>query len=95
MSREAVIIDTQSANLDPAVFDDPTEMDIHRSPNPHLIFGHGAHRCIGAELARMELQVALGSLLQRFPTLALAVPAKDIPFTGGMLRGPACLPVTW
>ena len=92
---EAVIIDTQSANLDPAVFDDPTEMDIHRSPNPHLIFGHGAHRCIGAELARMELQVALGSLLQRFPTLALAVPAEDIPFTGGMLRGPACLPVTW
>ncbi|MDX2600826.1 cytochrome P450 [Streptomyces caniscabiei] len=92
---EAVIIDTQSANLDPAVFDDPTEMDIHRSPNPHLIFGHGAHRCIGAELARMELQVTLGSLLQRFPTLALAVPAEDIPFTGGMLRGPACLPVTW
>ncbi len=92
---EAVIIDTQSANLDPAVFDDPTEMDIHRSPNPHLIFGHGAHRCIGAELARMELQVSLGSLLQRFPRLALAVPAEDIPFTGGMLRGPACLPVTW
>ncbi|MDX3643157.1 cytochrome P450 [Streptomyces sp. MB09-02B] len=92
---EAVVIDTQSANLDPAVFDDPTEMDIHRSPNPHLIFGHGAHRCIGAELARMELQVALGSLLRRFPRLALALPAQDIPFTKGMLRGPACLPVTW
>lgn len=92
---EAVIIDTQAANLDPAVFDNPTEMDIHRSPNPHLIFGHGAHRCIGAELARMELQVALGSLLQRFPRLALGIPAEDIPFTTGMLRGPACLPVTW
>lgn len=92
---EAVVIDTQAANLDPAVFDDPDAMDFHRSPNPHLIFGHGAHRCIGAELARVELQVALGMLLQRFPRLALAIPPEDIAFAGGVLRGPACLPVTW
>ncbi|WP_159765738.1 cytochrome P450 [Streptomyces sp. HM190] len=92
---EAVVIDTQAANLDPAVFDEPTEMDFHRSANPHLIFGHGAHRCIGAELARMELQVAAGSLLRRFPELALAIPRDAIEFTGGVLRGPACLPVTW
>jgi nocardicin N-oxygenase len=92
---EAVVIDTQAANLDPAVFDDPAEMDFHRSPNPHLIFGHGAHRCIGAELARVELQVALGALLRRFPRLALAIPPQDIAFAGGVLRGPACLPVTW
>lgn len=92
---EAVVIDTQAANLDPAVFDDPDAMDFHRSPNPHLIFGHGAHRCIGAELARVELQVALAMLLQRFPRLELAIQPEDIAFAGGVLRGPACLPVTW
>ncbi|MEV0221380.1 cytochrome P450 [Streptomyces sp. NPDC050704] len=92
---EAVVVDTQSANLDPATFDRPAEVDFHRSPNPHLIFGHGTHRCVGAELARLELQIALGSLLERFPGLALAVPVGDIEFTTGILRGPVALPLTW
>src|SRR5262249_1327471 len=60
----------------PCVFDHPEEMDFHRPVNPHLAFGRGAHHCIGASLARMELQVAIGSLLHRFPRLELAGEAE-------------------
>lgn len=62
----------------------------------HLTFGHGARHCIGAPLARMELHAAIGQLVQRFPTMRLAVPAqqprrrRDI-LSGGLVD----LPVTW
>lgn len=61
-----------SANHDPAVFAAPERFDPERSPNPHLAFGLGLHYCIGAPLARVELQAALRTLLRRFPELRLA-----------------------
>ncbi|WP_018467146.1 cytochrome P450 [Calidithermus timidus] len=60
-----------SANHDPAVFADPEAFDITRNPNPHLAFGAGLHYCIGAPLARVELQTALRVLLERLPELRL------------------------
>ena len=64
-----------SANRDPLVFDHPDRMDVGRDPNPHIGFGSGIHFCIGAPLARLELQISLPLLLERFPRLAL----KGIP----------------
>lgn len=93
---EAVIVNTQAANRDEGVFDHPEELDLTRNSNPHMAFGHGVHHCLGAQLARLELQVALSSLLLRFPTLCLAVPAEEVPWkTGLLVRGPKALPVTW
>jgi cytochrome P450 len=78
------------------VFADPERVDITRSPNPHLGFGHGVHHCLGAQLARVELQVALGALLARCPDLRLAVPAAELALRPGMaIRGPLALPVIW
>ncbi len=58
-----------AANRDPAVFEDPDELDIQRAPNPHLAFGGGIHACAGMAVARLEAKVAIGRLLQRFPRL--------------------------
>lgn len=93
---ESVIVNTQAANRDESVFDRSEELDLTRNNNPHMAFGHGIHHCLGAQLARLELQVALGSLLQRFPTLHLAVPYEEVPWkTGLLVRGPKALPVSW
>lgn len=61
-----------AANRDPAKFPDPERFDIGRTPNDHLAFGGGVHHCLGAHLARMEAQIAIGTLVRRFPTLELA-----------------------
>ncbi|MBF6341375.1 cytochrome P450 [Nocardia abscessus] len=93
---EAVLVHPQSGNRDEAVFTTPEALDLTRKDNPHMAFSHGAHYCIGAPLARLELQVALGALLRRFPRLRLAVPMTEIPWkTGLMMRGPQALPVSW
>jgi len=60
-----------SANRDPLAFDRPGVMDVGRDPNPHLGFGSGIHFCLGAPLARLELQISLPLLVERFPRLAL------------------------
>ncbi|NUT53773.1 MAG: cytochrome P450 [Saccharothrix sp.] len=90
---DAVFVNNVAANRDPSVFENPNQLDFHREHNPHIMFGHGAHHCIGAPLARMELQVALGTLLKRFPGLRLA---GDVAFKKGrLIRGPLSLPVGW
>jgi cytochrome P450 len=79
---DVVIASLNGANRDPAAAGvDPEIFDPTRVPRSgHLAFGHGIHRCIGAELARMELRIALPALLRRFPDLALAVPAEQLSF---------------
>jgi cytochrome P450 len=85
-----------SANRDPSVFTDPDRLDVTRAQNPHLGFGHGSHHCIGARLARMELQVAVETLLIRLPNLRLAVSDDQQLWKDGLvLRGMETMPVTW
>ena len=73
-----------AANRDPAVFAEPGAFVVDRAPNPHLAFGAGIHFCLGAPLARMELQTSLPALLRRFPQLALGEPVRRPTF---VLRG--------
>jgi cytochrome P450 len=93
---EPVLAVMASANRDGEVFDDPDALDLAREENPHVGFGHGVHHCLGAPLARMELQVALDALVRRLPGLRFAVPEDELPWKSGMLvRGLTSLPVTW
>ncbi len=81
-----------SGNRDGASFVEPDRFDVARSPNNHLGFGFGIHHCLGAPLARLEAQVALTSLVQRAPNLALAV--DEVTYkTNVVLRGMEALPV--
>jgi cytochrome P450 len=73
----AVLVSLGAANRDPAVFADPDTLDIGRDPNPHVVFGFATHFCMGAPLARLEAQVAIGALVARFPDLALREEAPE------------------
>ncbi|GAA3160758.1 cytochrome P450 [Nonomuraea salmonea] len=85
-----------SGNRDESVFEHAGEMDLGRSPNPHLTFGAGPHSCLGQALARTELQVALETLLRKLPTLELAVPPADLKRMEGLLVGGLQeVPVRW
>jgi cytochrome P450 len=85
-----------TANRDPLKFDRPDEIDPTRTGPRNMTFGWGAHRCLGAPLASVELEVALGSLLERFPDLALAVPAEKVAWNASSIwRYPVVLPVAW
>ncbi|MFF5212808.1 cytochrome P450 [Streptosporangium sp. NPDC000396] len=91
---EVVLPSVAAANLDPELFSDPGRFDILRQPNPHIGFGHGHHYCLGAGLARLELQAAIGTLVRRLPTLRLAGAPEDVPWrTAAIVRGPAELMV--
>ncbi|TDB77241.1 MULTISPECIES: cytochrome P450 [unclassified Micromonospora] len=93
---EPVVVSVHSANRDESVFTDPERLDLGREVNPHLGFGHGVHHCIGAQLARMELQVVLETLLRRTPGLRLAVPPSELTWKSGLLvRGLTAMPVRW
>ncbi|MEV5574731.1 cytochrome P450 [Spirillospora sp. NPDC052269] len=94
---DQVLVELSAANRDGSVFPDPEAVDIARADNPHLAFGFGLHRCVGASLARMELQVALSTLTRRLPELRLAVPADEVPWhvNNRFVRRPRALPVTW
>jgi cytochrome P450 len=93
---DAVVLAAAVANRDERAFADPDRFDITRQINQHVMFGHGRRFCLGASLARIELQVVFGALTKRFPTLRLAVPQEKLrlrgeAFTGGLTE----LPVTW
>ena len=93
---DPVIGSLGSANRDGEVFAEPETLDLHRSSNPHIGFGHGAHHCVGAQLARMELQVAVATLLARLPELRFAGPEEEVEWKSGLLvRGPKRMPVAW
>lgn len=93
---EPVLVSGVAANHDESVFSHPGELDVARRPNPHVAFGHGPHFCIGAQLARVELQVALEVILSRLPGLRIAVPEQELTWmTGTLIRGLAAFPVAW
>lgn len=93
---EPVLVALSAANRDPAVFEGPDDLVVGRAACPHVGFGHGPHYCLGAHLARLELCVALETVLRRLPGLRLAVPEEDLRWkTGGAVNGLHALPVAF
>ncbi|MFI8785128.1 cytochrome P450 [Streptomyces sp. NPDC055105] len=90
----AVLVGLAAAGHDPERFPEPDRFDIRRDARGHIAFGHGLHHCLGAPLARLEGQIALRSLLDRAPALALDGPADDW-LPGMLIRGVRSLPVRW
>ena len=91
---ERVLLHWMAANHDPAEFPDPDEFVIDRLPNRHFSFGAGVHRCLGSNLARLELRVALEEVLRRIPDYRLADDAPVARYPG-VTRGISALPVTF
>ncbi|MBB1159944.1 cytochrome P450 [Amycolatopsis dendrobii] len=88
--------EARRANRDPLVFPDPGRFDIRRSARHHLAFGYGRHLCLGAPLARVELEVAYATLRRRVPTLTLAAPLDRLEFKeNAIFYSVRELPVTW
>lgn len=81
-----------AANRDPAVFPDADRVILDREDNRHVAFGLGIHRCLGSNLARMELRVALSEWLARYPDFELA-DADAVTWSAGQVRGPRSIPV--
>ena len=93
---ELVLAVIGSANRDERQFENPDALDITREPNRHLAFGKGIHHCLGAPLARMEGQIAMDTLLHRFPKLHLAVAPESLRWRRGLfLRGLEKLPLAF
>ena len=92
--REAVLVAISSANRDPDRYPSPDRLDISRDTGGHVAFGHGIHYCLGAPLARMEGEIAFGGLLERFPSITLAVPPESLRWRPStLIRGLEALPV--
>jgi cytochrome P450 len=91
---DKVLLTFPAGNRDPAIFDEPDEFQIDRLHNRHVAFGAGIHRCLGSNLARMELRVAIETFLERIPTFTLADGATG-DWSGGQVRGPRCVPLRW
>jgi len=93
-AREWVVCVTSSANVDPGRFPDGSSLDVGRDASGHLAFGHGIHYCLGAPLARLEGEIAFGSLLSRFGGLALAAPESSLRWRpSSLIHGLETLPV--
>ncbi|MBA2626210.1 MAG: cytochrome P450 [Acidimicrobiia bacterium] len=87
-----VLLPFPSANRDPEFFEDADEVVLDREVNRHAAFGLGIHRCVGSNLARMELRVALETWLARYPRFELADP-EAVTWSHGQVRGPRTLPL--
>jgi cytochrome P450 len=91
-----VVVYLAAANRDESVYTDPDRLDLARREAPNIGFGYGPHHCLGAALARMELRVALETLLTRLPGLRFAESEQDVVWKSGTgVHGPRCLPVRW
>ncbi|MBF6469296.1 cytochrome P450 [Nocardia beijingensis] len=95
-AEELVVASLLSAHHDDERFPEPDRFDVTRSPNQHLGFGHGLHFCLGSSLAKLEAQVAIGTLVQRFPRLGFAADPDTLRWKIGVfVHGLERLPVTW
>ncbi|MET9539631.1 cytochrome P450 [Streptomyces sp. NPDC006553] len=93
---ETVMLSLASANRDPARFPAPDRLDVDRRDGGHLALGHGIHYCVGAPLARLETQIAVSTLLRRFPHLKLAAARDELRWRPSMrARGLVALPVSF
>jgi cytochrome P450 len=94
---EKVIVSIAAGNRDVEKFDAPDALDLGRNAAGHMSFGHGRHMCIGQHLARLEVKLAVRGLVERFPSLDLAVPVEELRFFPDeyLLYGVEALPVVW
>jgi pentalenic acid synthase len=93
---EGVVFSTSLINRDTSAYAAPDALDWHRSARHHVAFGFGIHQCLGQNLARAEMEIALRTLFERMPGLRLAAPADEIPFKpGDTIQGMLELPVAW
>lgn len=92
---EKVLVSWVSANRDEDLFECPHEFDLERPHNRHLAFGAGPHRCAGSHLARLNLRVALGELVERLEDVQLAVAPEEIEFHNAFNRVPLSVPITF
>jgi cytochrome P450 len=92
---EFVMMNLLAGNWDSEFVNDPEALDIERSARGHLGFGYGVHQCIGANLARVEMQVAFATLARRLPGLKLAVSPDELRFKESDIYGMTELPVSW
>lgn len=93
---DGVLVVLSAANRDGTVFPDPDLLDLARRARSHVSFGHGAHQCIGHNIARAELEIAFSTLFARLPGLRLAVPLDRLPGKdAGGVQGVFELPVAW
>ncbi len=89
---DQMLLTFPAANHDPAAFDDPEEFQLDRQKNRHIAFGLGIHRCLGSNLARLELTVAIQEWLRAFPTFTLDT-TRETTWANGQVRGPRNIPV--
>ncbi|MFI6639830.1 cytochrome P450 [Streptomyces sp. NPDC050504] len=95
-ASDGVVFSTSVINRDDTAFAAPDTLDWHRPARHHVAFGFGVHQCLGQNLARAEMEIALRTLFERLPGLRLAAPPERIPFKpGDTLQGMLELPVTW
>jgi cytochrome P450 len=93
---EGIIAHNPVADRDPQAFPDPDRFNIHRDARHHVAFGYGPHQCLGQPLARAELQIMIGTVFRRLPTLELAAPLSDLEFREqSFVYGVEHVPVSW
>ncbi len=92
---DRLLMNLPAGNWDSEFVDSPETLDIARNARGHVAFGYGTHQCIGANLARAEMQVAFSTLARRLPGLRLAVPRDELKFKDADIYGMKELPVTW